>query len=248
MQTPSGAEIVVDGDVVYKLHRPGTDPRALAVRMGIAVRSRSLLSPLLPVPEPVGSRWRSRWPRVETLAPQPEYVPWPEAGRLLAQLHSEPRPSRTPAHGWPQRMRRAVDTLRSDGDPAVRRAAAGLPDAVWRPGSPHRPLTLVHGDWHLGQLGRPHAEAPWVLIDIDDLGVGDPAWDLARPAGFWAAGLIPDDDWTRFVGAYRAAGGPALPDGDPWPVLDPFARAAVVQAAAHHPDDELLLAACARMG
>ena len=77
--------------------------------------------------------------------------------------------------------------------------------------------------------------------------MGDPAWDLARPAGFWAAGLIPDDDWAAFVDAYRDAGGPALPAGDPWPVLEAFARAAVVQAAAHQPDDELLLAACARM-
>ena len=38
-----------------------------------------------------------------------------------------------------------------------------------------------------------------------------------------------------------------MPAGDPWPVLDPFARAAVVHAAAHHPDDEMLYAACARM-
>ena len=51
-----------------------------------------------------------------------------------------------------------------------------------------------------------------------------------------------------FLDAYRDADGPALPAGDPWPVLEPFARAAVVQAAAHHPDDELLIAACARMG
>ena len=86
-----------------------------------------------------------------------------------------------------------------------------------------------------------------MLIDIDDLGAGDPAWDLARPAGFWAAGLIPDDDWATFLDAYRDAGGSALPRSDPWPVLEPFARAAVVQAAAHHPDDELLHAACARM-
>jgi hypothetical protein len=40
--------------------------------------------------------------------------------------------------------------------------------------------------WRLGAL---------VLIDVDDLGVGDPAADLARPAGFWAAGLLPDGDW-----------------------------------------------------
>ncbi|KUI00555.1 aminoglycoside phosphotransferase [Mycolicibacterium acapulense] len=248
MQTRSGAEIVVDGDVVYKLHRPGTNPRALTVRLGIAAGSDCLLSPLSTVPEPVAARWRSRWPRVQPLAPQPESVPWSEAGQLLARLHREPWSSRVPPHGWPQRLRRAVDVLRSDGDSTVRRAAAALPDAVWRPGSRDRPHTLVHGDWHLGQLARPHADGPWILLDVDDLGAGDPAWDLARPAGFWAAGLIPDADWQSFVDAYRAAGGPALPDGDPWPVLDAYARAAVVQAAAHHPDDELLVAACARMG
>ena len=49
-------------------------------------------------------------------------------------------------------------------------------------------MTLVHGDWHLGQLARVDAE--WRLLDIDDVGLGDPAWDLGRPAGFWAAGLL----------------------------------------------------------
>ena len=93
------------------------------------------------------------------------------------------------------------------------------------------------------------------VIDVDDLGVGDPAWDLARPAGFWAAGLIPDPDWESFQAGYRDARGPALPPGDPWPVLEPFARAAVVHAAAtgaaRHEDDgtqDALLAACERMG
>ena len=242
MQIRSGAEIVVDGDVVYKLHRPGTDPRALATRLRIAAESGSLLTPLDIRPEPVGGRWRSRWPRVETVVPQPECVPWAEAGRLLAQFHREVVPARMPPHGWPQRLRRM---LRTTVDPTVRRAAAELPVEVWRAGSPHRPMTLVHGDFHLGQLGR--QSGPWVLIDVDDLGSGDPVWDLARPAGFWAAGLIPDDDWTTFLDAYRDAGGPAVPSGDPWPVLEPFARAAVVQAAAHHPDDGLLHAACGRM-
>ena len=243
MQTRSGAEIVVDGDVVYKLHRPGTDPSALATRLRIAAESDFLLTPLDPRPEPVGTRWRTRWPRVETVVPQPEYAPWAEVGRLLAHLHGESTTMRLP-HGWPQRLRRM---LRSTDDATVRRAAAELPPEVWRAGSPDRPATLVHGDWHLGQLGRLPGSEPWVLIDIDDLGVGDPAWDLARPAGFWAAGLVPDDDWVTFLEAYRGAGGPAVPPGDPWQVLEPFARAAVVQAAAHHPDDALLRAACARM-
>jgi aminoglycoside phosphotransferase (APT) family kinase protein len=244
VQTRSGAEIVVDGDVVYKLHRPGTDPRALAIRLRIAAQSDSLLTPLDTDPERVGVRWRSRWPRVETVVPQPECAPWAEAGQLLARLHSESMRQRVPPHGWPQRLRRM---LRQTNDATVRRAAAGLPDTVWRAGSPDRPTTLVHGDWHLGQLGRQSATEPWLLIDVDDLGIGDPAWDLARPAGFWAAGLIPDDNWVTFLDAYRNAKGPALPQGDPWPALEPFARAAVVQAAAHHHDDELLHAACARM-
>jgi hypothetical protein len=250
VQTRSGAEIVVDGDgkdTVYKLHRPGTDPRQLTARLRAAAGSQALLSPLSNEPEPVGDRWRTRWPRVETVVPQPENLPWAEAGRLLARLHREEPPERIPVHGWPQRLRRAMDALRVAPDATVRRAAEALPAEVWRAGSSGRPLTMVHGDFHLGQLGRRDGDAPWQLIDVDDLGAGDPAWDLARPAGFWAAGLIPDDDWTAFVEAYRDADGPALPVGDPWPILEPFARAAVVQAAVHEPDDELLLAACARM-
>ncbi len=250
MQTRSGAEIVVDGDVVYKLHRPGTDPRGLATRLRIAAESGSLLSPLDAFPERVGLRWRTRWPQVETVALQPESVPWADAGRLLAQLHGEAVNVRIPP-GWPHRLRRVV---RSTDDDTIRRAAAELPAEVWRAGSPDRPTTLVHGDWHLGQLGRRSVNAPWILIDVDDLGVGDPVWDLARPAGFWAAGLIPDDDWAAFLQSYRDAGGPAVPHGDPWPVLEPFARAAVMHAApagvAHADEDETqsaLLAACARM-
>ncbi|BBY18999.1 phosphotransferase enzyme family protein [Mycolicibacterium litorale] len=250
MQTRSGAEITFDGEVVCKLHRAGTDPRALRTRLTLAGRLRgTVLAPLTVVPEPVGSRWRTRWPRVDVVVPQPDRLPWAEAGALLARLHAHPVDARLP-HGWPARLRRAVEQLRTAGAAAepVRRAAAGLPPAVWRAGSPERPRTVVHGDFHLGQLGR-RDDGPWLLIDVDDLGVGDPAWDLARPAGFWAAGHIPDADWAAFLDAYRQAGGAALiaAAADPWPVLEPFARAAVVVAAAHHPDDELLVEACARM-
>jgi hypothetical protein len=262
VQTRSGAIVTVEGDVVLKVHRPGTDPRALRTRLHIAARIGSngpLLAPLSAEPERVdGSRWRTRWPRIQPVPQVPGRVPWAEAAQLLARLHTEQLAEHGLPHGWPQRLRRALAALRhtrADAIATIRRAAAGLPPQAWRPGSPDRPSTLVHGDWHLGQLGRRTPTSPWMLIDVDDLGVGDPAWDLARPAGFWAAGLLPDADWTTFLRSYRNASGPAVPPApaDAWPVLEPFARAAVVQAAAtgitHASDDTqaALIAACVRM-
>lgn len=40
------AALTVDGDVVTKLHRPGTDPQALKQRLRVAARSACVLSPL----------------------------------------------------------------------------------------------------------------------------------------------------------------------------------------------------------
>jgi hypothetical protein len=164
--------------------------------------------------------------------------------------------ARLPEHGGLARLDRAMARLRRlDPGGASRtasilvvtaaaqrvlddlaRATTGSGVGAARGEGPARPR-LGHGDWHLGQLGRlrqPDAADPcdgWRLLDVDDLGVGDPAWDLGRPAGFWAAGLLDDDVWSTFVESYRSAGGPALPPGDPWPALDLPARAAVVVAA-----------------
>ncbi|CAM5311705.1 Aminoglycoside phosphotransferase domain-containing protein OS=Streptomyces griseomycini OX=66895 GN=FHS37_004715 PE=4 SV=1 [Streptomyces griseomycini] len=136
----------------------------------------------------------------------------------------------------PAKAARAVTRLRALGSaPAavpVLRAWAALP--LWARAEAPMPdrTTLCHGDLHLGELvGLPGGS--WRLIDVDDLGVGVPAWDLARPAAWYACGLLPGEEWGRFLDAYRAAGGPAVPgDGDPWAVLDVPARALTVQTAA----------------
>jgi hypothetical protein len=88
---------------------------------------------------------------------------------------------------------------------------------------------LVHGDWHLGQVAQ--TDDGWRLLDVDDLGLGDPAWDFGRPAGAWAAGMLDEPSLTALLDGYRQAAGPALPPtGDPWPRIDLPARCSVVIA------------------
>ncbi|HET9654128.1 MAG TPA: phosphotransferase, partial [Kineosporiaceae bacterium] len=141
---------------------------------------------------------------------------------------------------------------------AVRAAWWELP-ARARAGTPgDGSIRLVHGDWHFGQLVADRTGS-WRLSDVDDLGVGDPLWDLGRPAAFCAIGVVTAAEFGGFLDAYRAAGG-SLPGPDlAWQALDVPARAYVVQTAARNllaahrtgadPDEVTaeLLAACLRM-
>ncbi|MEU6574710.1 phosphotransferase [Streptomyces sp. NPDC046805] len=221
----------------------------------------------------------------------PDAAPWEATARLLARLHrthaapgpvattllpgpvaeGDSRPAAPPPMRGPVKAARAIARLRAalfaapsphPAAPPVLRAWGTLP--AWARAEAPMPdtATLCHGDLHLGQLVRaPAPDGPWKLIDVDDLGVGVAAWDLARPAAWYACGLLPPDAWARFLTAYRAAGGPAVPaDGDPWPALDVPARALTAQTAAlavtkalaaDRPLDEVeqcLVDACDRMG
>ncbi|MBW5248647.1 aminoglycoside phosphotransferase family protein [Streptomyces sp. P01-B04] len=221
------------------------------------------------------------WPYGEPVDPgNPDEAPWEATAVLLARLHrtgirtgrSTPGgpsgPAAVPAMRGPAKAALAVARMRA-ARPGERTTAPVL--AAWRglppwardeaPAPGHRAHLLCHGDLHLGQLVRhPAPHGPWLLIDVDDAGPGDPAWDLARPAAWYAAGLLPPEVWFRFLDAYRAAGGPAVrAEGDPWPELDVAARALTVQTAAlalaksaaeHRAPDEVeqvMIDACARI-
>ncbi|WP_405878512.1 aminoglycoside phosphotransferase family protein [Streptomyces sp. NBC_01136] len=262
--------VVRHGDTVAKAHAPGTDPAELSRRLAATAHpalSGILLPPLRPAPVELRGRLVTFWPYGAPVDPEtPEAAPWEAAATLLARLHRTPVPDGLPPMRGPAKAAGAIARLRSAGPhPAaalVLRAWAGLP--AWARDEAPAPAakTLCHGDLHLGQLVRHPAPAgPWLLIDVDDLGVGVPAWDLGRPAAWYACGLLPPDEWTRFLTAYQRAGGPAVPaDGDPWPALDVAARVLTVQTAAlaiakslaaGRPLDEVqqaVIDACDRMG
>ncbi|WP_246053141.1 phosphotransferase family protein [Actinocorallia herbida] len=218
--------VVRVGGVVAKAHRAETTD--LPARAAVAAGHPGLLLPPIRVPDPVDGRTVSVWPAGEPVDPaDPFGAPWEEAGRLLARLHALPVPAGLPPQGAPLRVREVLTRPLPDS-PAARtilRAYATLPDVLEAPGT----ARLVHGDFHLGQLVR--CGGGWRLIDIDDLGHGDPVWDLARPAALFAAGVLPDEVWSRFLHAYLSAGGTDL-GPDPWARLDIPAQALAIQTAA----------------
>ncbi|WP_370411120.1 phosphotransferase family protein [Streptomyces fradiae] len=238
--------VVRHGRLVLKAHGPDGDPADLRARISVAALPdlAEVLLPPLPGPRtPHADRPLSLWPYGSPVDPEdPGAAPWEAAGRLLARLHQAPAPPGTPPMRAPVKAALAVERMRRaapdhPATPVVLRAWLTLPDFAPEPAVP---AILCHGDFHLGQLvrlGEPGPDARWRLIDVDDLGVGDPAWDLARPAAWFAAGLLAPEVWARFLSAYETAGGPATRSpatggADPWARLDVPARALTVQTAA----------------
>jgi hypothetical protein len=246
----TGELVVRAGDLVVKQH-------LAPVPRGTLLLTDSLREVFVPplASSSVGGRPVSLWPLGVPLR-EPDLDlpgPWVAAGTLLARLHRSPLPRWSlPMCGAPARVERGLGRL-ACAPPSTGFRARAIRDALSTATLPvGRPATLVHGDFHLGQVVRWGSD--YRLIDVDDVGIGDPAWDLARMASWYLAGVIPPRAWTVFLAAYSAAGGPAVPvAADPWPVLDGFARVLTVQSAAvavvntDLDTAETFVAACRRM-
>jgi hypothetical protein len=188
--------------------------------------------PYMRPPHLYDGRPATLWPRGRPVDPDaPEAAPWEAAGTLLARLHSVSTealgaqlPRAVPPMRGPRKAARALKRMRAalarrdatgapppalkDAASAVEAAWANLPAWCRDEHSADRPSpvsALCHGDFHLGQLVRHPADGgDWQLIDVDDMGLGDPAWDLARPAAWFATGLLPAESWQRFLYAYES--------------------------------------------
>jgi len=225
------SEVYVCAGVMVKIHSAHTDPGRLGRRLfslGGTDMDRLWIQPLAyrPFPAPDG-RLGSLWPRVTVLSTI-DAPPWERAATLLARLHRIAVTEDAPPSGATSRLSRAVDWLSANRPDLalastgaeLRKALAAAPASGW-----------VHGDFHLGQLGHTPLRSSWKLLDADAFGLGDPAWDLGRVAGFRAADLIDEAAWQAFLGAYTDAGGPGVGDGDPWDAVRDPARAALLMVA-----------------
>ena len=251
-------------DVVVRKHALPGARTDLVARLVLARREpwrTVLVSPLsdAPTPAPDG-RFLTLWPRLDRLSPD-EPPPWWDAGALLGRLHAMPVPDDLPPCGAQRLVLAARDlaaTLRPGGTTDVLRILANeLLDSWPAPGR----RAVVHGDWNLGQLGRVPGVGTLLLGQpesgaLDALGVGDPSWDLARPAALWAIGLLDDASWRAFLAGYDSAGGRAPAWGRPWEALEHPARCLVFRMAVEesvHAGDErseladTLVAAAAKM-
>ncbi|WP_443052853.1 phosphotransferase family protein [Streptomyces sp. NBC_01186] len=232
------------GGVVVKAHAPEATPEDLHPRLAVAGQAayRGILLPPEggrgPVSLAGSGRLASLWGYGSPVDPKaPAAAPWEAAGTLLARLHAAPAPASLPPMRGPAKAARALARMRGavsvsaahtypEAAETVERAWAALPGWCRDEAPPRHATTVCHGDFHLGQLVRhPAPDGPWLLIDVDDLGLGDPAWDLARPACWYATGLLAPAEWERFLAAYTATrralatrrplAGPRTDDQDP---------------------------------
>ncbi|WP_018160630.1 hypothetical protein [Smaragdicoccus niigatensis] len=227
------AVVIRVGDVVVKAHR-ADDPLELQRRLEVARTSLSnvFAAPLGNWPGSSPDVVLTAWPAGEPVDPElSDEAPWEHAGRLLALLHdSFPIGADLKPATSVDRVRSAISVLAQSAVSATAEGR-GILSAASQLGELEigaASRRIIHGDFHLGQMARFPGRG-WLLLDVDDLGFGDTRWDFARPAAWFAIGLIEGRQWQTLVESYREAGGQAISS---WSEIDRFAQAFTVQAAA----------------
>lgn len=255
---------VID-DIVLLKHTPGVRADDVAARLTAASTDpvRALFTtPLsaLPMRAPDG-RLLSLEPRLD-LAQDANPVPWREIGGLVGRLQAIPRAEIPflPEHGGRAAVTAALaraDAFHPGGSTDILRELGRTLLRTWPPVGRK---TLVHGNLMLSTIGRLPGTPSWMFRDVRTLGVGDASWDLGRPAGLWAAGMLDDQSWAAFASGYAEAGGRLSLTDDPLATLDHPARCAVFMAAVREvarcgeyphivltESAQILLAACVRI-
>jgi len=233
------SRIVYLENSVSKLHAQYSNVSEIEVRLNLisldSLRSQ-FLQPLSRKPEVREGRALTLWPYAKPLpADSLEDVPWNDCAALIAALHKVELEPQLVAlgSGWLMRLSRSIEKLERMSASAERsiilEAAQTLPlfsSASWT----HHKQSYIHGDWHPGQVA--YYENKLVFIDIDDVGIGNRMFDLAKPAAYFLAGLLPNHMWKEFSEGYQNSCNMSQENRDTfWSELELPARAAVIQSA-----------------
>ncbi|MGC7102744.1 phosphotransferase family protein [Amycolatopsis lurida] len=185
----------------------GIAEREVRVARWLAESGVPVIRPVAAVEQPVVSANRAvTW--WEELPPHRAAQP-DELGSLLRQLHELPVPIDLALPEFDP-FAELLGNLKSVGDwlPAADRSwleeLAGQLRAdlaatpAWR--TPH----VLHGDAWQGNVAVPEQGEP-VLLDLEQVSIGDPAWDLAPLAVDYADfSRVSDEDYKAFTNAYGA--------------------------------------------
>ena len=229
----------VDGEVL-KHHAGYIKPSEIERRLNLIsldALNSLFLQPLSQKPQLDGGCALTIWPHATPFNPDSssQDVPWNECAAHLAALHNaDLDPGRIVlTSGWLPRLSRSLAKLRGMLECAERslilEASQTLPHfscSSWNLSQ----NSIIHGDWHPGQMV--YFENRLVFIDIDDVGLGNRMFDLAKPAAFFLSGLLESNLWNEFRESYENSCQMAKVNRDHfWKDLELPARASVIQSA-----------------
>jgi len=213
-----GATLIRDGSntlyslpdgVVARVSRPGgraVAEREVRIAWWLADSGVPVVRPLLETqPAVIGDRAVTWW---EQFPPHREASP-AELGAVLRQLHALPVPGDLGLAEFDP-----FDELTSNiavaGNWLSTKDRAWLQDLIRRLRADYahlpawRPSCVLHGDAWQGNVAVPE-HGPPVLLDLEQVGIGDPVWDLAPLAVDYADfSRVSTEEYGTFTDAYGA--------------------------------------------